>query len=183
MFYSKSTGGFYDAAIHGDNIPTDAVEITIEEHVALMEGQSQDKQIVADENGYPVLVDPPLPSLDEAKTSALLFIDNLSGQARSKFLTVAPGQELTYLLKQSQAESFKAANFEGTVPNLVQAEADATNVTPKEACVSILLAAQSLSENLAEIEVVRRAGKIAVRAATSNEEVDVVRNDVSSRLL
>ena len=27
MFYSKSTGGFYDTAIHGDNIPADAVEI------------------------------------------------------------------------------------------------------------------------------------------------------------
>ena len=28
MFYSKSTGGFYDTAIHGDSIPVDAIEIT-----------------------------------------------------------------------------------------------------------------------------------------------------------
>lgn len=59
MFYSASTGGFYDAAIHGDNIPADAVEITADEHAALIEGQSKGKRIVADENGFPMLVDPP----------------------------------------------------------------------------------------------------------------------------
>ena len=64
MFYSESTNGFYDEAIH-DNIPADAVEITTEEHAALIEGQSQGKRIVADENGFPVLADPPLPTADE----------------------------------------------------------------------------------------------------------------------
>lgn len=59
MFYSKTTGGFYDTAIHGDNIPADAVEITAEQHAALLQGQSEGKQIVGDENGYPVLQDPP----------------------------------------------------------------------------------------------------------------------------
>lgn len=28
MFYSAETGGFYDNAIHGDNIPPGAVEIS-----------------------------------------------------------------------------------------------------------------------------------------------------------
>ncbi len=59
MFYSKTTGGFYDAAIHGDNIPADAVEITIEEHAALLDGQRQGKLITADGDGRPVLQDPP----------------------------------------------------------------------------------------------------------------------------
>lgn len=62
MFYSKSTGGFYDRAIHGDAIPTDAVEIASEEHAALLEGQSQGKRIVADADGFPILVDPPPPT-------------------------------------------------------------------------------------------------------------------------
>lgn len=65
MFYSKSTGGFYSREIHGINIPADAVEITTEQHQALIEGQSQGKRIVADENGYPVLADPPLPTADD----------------------------------------------------------------------------------------------------------------------
>ena len=62
MFYSKSTGGFYDSAIHGDNIPADAVEITTEEHAALLEGQGQGKRIAADADGRPVLQDPPPPT-------------------------------------------------------------------------------------------------------------------------
>lgn len=59
MFYSKSTGGFYNAEFNGDNIPTDAVEITHEQHQTLIEGQSAGKVIEADKKGNPVLSDPP----------------------------------------------------------------------------------------------------------------------------
>lgn len=62
MFYSAQTGGFYDRAIHGDNIPADAVEITANQHRELIEGQSQGKLIQADANGFPVLADPPAPN-------------------------------------------------------------------------------------------------------------------------
>lgn len=62
IFYSKSTGGFYDDAIHGNNIPADAVEITDADHVALLEAQSIGKHIEADALGKPVAVDPPAPS-------------------------------------------------------------------------------------------------------------------------
>lgn len=65
MFYSAQTGGFYDRAIHGDNIPADAVEITNEEHQALLDGQSQGKIIKADKNGKPILKDPPPPTADD----------------------------------------------------------------------------------------------------------------------
>lgn len=71
MFYSKSTGGFYGAAIHGDRIPADAVEITAEEHAALLETQSSGKQITADENGYPIVIDPPQP----VRTQAVLLAE------------------------------------------------------------------------------------------------------------
>lgn len=65
MLYSAQTCGFYDRAIHGDNVPSDAVEITKEEHAALIAGQSNGKRIVADENGKPVAVDPPKPTADD----------------------------------------------------------------------------------------------------------------------
>lgn len=70
MFYSKSTNGFYDRAIHGDSIPADAVEITAEEHAALLEGQSQGKLIQADAKGKPVLAESPAPT-DEELASAV----------------------------------------------------------------------------------------------------------------
>ncbi|WP_334109224.1 hypothetical protein [Methylobacillus sp.] len=59
FYYSKQTGGFYSREINGDNIPSDAVAITPEQHAALLQVQSEGKQITADENGFPVLADPP----------------------------------------------------------------------------------------------------------------------------
>lgn len=69
MFYAKSTGWFYDKAIHGDNIPDDAVEITSEDHAALLEGQTNGKIIVADAAGRPMLQDPPAPSTEQVVQS------------------------------------------------------------------------------------------------------------------
>ena len=86
MFYSKSTRGFYDAAIHGDNIPADAVEISTEDHAELLEEQSQGKRIVADKDGFPVLQDPPPPTQAEIVAqyeSALdAHIDSVAHQYR-----------------------------------------------------------------------------------------------------
>lgn len=65
MFYSKSTNGFYDSEIHGNNIPVDAVEISVEEHAALLEGQNNGKIIAADPNGRPVLQDFPAPTPEQ----------------------------------------------------------------------------------------------------------------------
>lgn len=87
MKYAKSTNGFYDEAIHGDNIPFDAVEITDELHAALIEGQSQWRRIAADENGYPVLQDvPPTPVgvllasvKDELRTMRRDMLDAVTG--------------------------------------------------------------------------------------------------------
>lgn len=58
MFYSKSAGGFYITEIHGSNMPADVVEITVEYHAELINGQSIGKVITANEDGYPILVDP-----------------------------------------------------------------------------------------------------------------------------
>ena len=82
MHYSKQTGGFYTREIHGDNIPPDAVEITPEQHAALLQGQSEGKQITADENGYPVLVDPPQPTADQLANTVRAERDRLIESAR-----------------------------------------------------------------------------------------------------
>lgn len=64
MFFSALTGGFYSREIHGDNIPSDAVEITTEQHAALLEGQSQGQVIVAGRDGKPYLEAPAEPVPD-----------------------------------------------------------------------------------------------------------------------
>jgi hypothetical protein len=59
IYYSKTTKGFYCTEIHGTNIPSDCVEISVETHQALLNEQSEGKQIVPDENGYPITIIPP----------------------------------------------------------------------------------------------------------------------------
>lgn len=73
MFYSKTTGGFYITAVHGTNIPADAVPITSEQHQALIDGQSAGKVIAADANGFPVLQDPPPPPPADPKWVGVEF--------------------------------------------------------------------------------------------------------------
>lgn len=69
LFYSKTTGGFYDTTIHGNTIPNDAVKLSQEEHAALLAGQADGKRIVPDAKGFPVLADPPAPTEAEVVAS------------------------------------------------------------------------------------------------------------------
>ncbi len=66
-YFSASTGGFYDDAIHAQ-MPDDAVAITEEQHAALLAGQSNGQRIVAGENG-PELQDPPAPTPEQVKAA------------------------------------------------------------------------------------------------------------------
>lgn len=56
IFYSASNGGFYLDDVH-DGIPSDAIEITADEHSELLEGQASGKQIVHGADGKPTLAD------------------------------------------------------------------------------------------------------------------------------
>lgn len=55
MFYSKSTGGFYDLDINGTGMPADVVEISTAAYQSLMAGQCSGLQIVAGADGQPTL--------------------------------------------------------------------------------------------------------------------------------
>lgn len=81
LYFSASTGGFYDSEIHGARhiddeenpdcrIPTDAVEISAERHAALLAAQADGKIIAADTRGAPVAIDRPEPTADELLAAA-----------------------------------------------------------------------------------------------------------------
>lgn len=65
MFFSSTTGGFYDLDFHGDAIPPDAVEITAEAYAALFAAQAQGARIVPGEGGAPTLLWPTPPTPEE----------------------------------------------------------------------------------------------------------------------
>src|SRR5471032_535559 len=62
FFYQASTGGFFPVEVYGENIPDDAVEITRELYVYLIENQ-EGKRIVMGDDGLPMIAErlPPSP--------------------------------------------------------------------------------------------------------------------------
>lgn len=66
IYYSPSTGGFYDSAVHHDDgIPADRKAITASQRDALLAAQSSGKNIRPSESGMPVAVDPDPPTTAE----------------------------------------------------------------------------------------------------------------------
>ncbi len=184
MLYSAQTGGFYLPAIHGGNIPTDAVEITSAYHAELLAAQSAGKRIQPDASGYPVAVDPPAPSIAETQATALASIDAEAGAARARYITVAPGQEATYMLKAEQARAYKAAGYPSAAVAgypMVDAEAKAINgAAPTAAQIQtaidgIIAQADAWIAKAAQIERARIGGKRAVAAALNVAGVEAAR--------
>ena len=61
MKFFYADGAFYNDAVNNDKIPADAVEITREEWLALLDGQAHGKIIATCKDGRPELQDPPPP--------------------------------------------------------------------------------------------------------------------------
>lgn len=163
-------------------IPADAVEITEAEHVALLEEQSTGKIIDADMDGRPVAVNPPPLPMADAIAGALKEIDATAGEARGRYITIAPGQEATYLIKASQAATYAAAGYTGAVPGLVQAEVDATGSTAQQATDAILAQQAAWEYKAAQIESARRRGKVTVAAAATNAAAELARDAAIAEL-
>ena len=172
LFYSKTTGGFYDNSIHTPaQIPTDAVAVSQTVYNDLMAGQSEGSTIGSDVNGNPILVAPVAPTLAQVQASALTSIDQAAEQLRALYITANSGQVATYILKYNEATAFQTAGYAGTVPGLVQSEVAATGSTAQVATESILAQYAAWSSLAASIETVRRSAKVAVNAATTTDGV------------
>lgn len=68
-YFSESELGFYCDEVN-ESIPTDAVEISEDVYLSLLEGQSKGKFISADSAGTSVLTDPPEPTQVELVAQA-----------------------------------------------------------------------------------------------------------------
>lgn len=65
-YYSSSSKGFYDDSIHKkEQIPSDAVLISEEDYNNIFTSQSKGKIIQSDDKGYPIVVSPPPPNVDQ----------------------------------------------------------------------------------------------------------------------
>ncbi|QTL38815.1 tail fiber assembly protein [Xenorhabdus budapestensis] len=70
-FYSASASGFvYRPYSEPGDYPDDLKPVSDELHNQMFKGQANGKQIVADENGLPMLADPPPPTPEELQQQA-----------------------------------------------------------------------------------------------------------------
>lgn len=74
FYWSSETGGFYDSRIN-DELPAGSIEITCEYRDFLIKGTLEDRVVVADAKGYPVLQDSPPPTTEQAATAERAWRD------------------------------------------------------------------------------------------------------------
>lgn len=111
---------------------------------------------------------------DAAWTAKLLEkIDDEAGAVRCRFITEAPGQQLTYSRKEAEARAWVAASEPelGDYPFLA-AEVGATGLSAGDAAAAIIAAADQWAQIGAAIEGARIAAKRAVsEAATVTDKI------------
>lgn len=106
ILFSASSGGFYTPDINGTNYPSDAIEISVQLHDALLAGQAQGKQIVPGPDGMPMLVGPTLAQTQALKLGAM-YAAYQSAIAQNVPLTTAAG-----VSKAFQADPQSIANVQ-----------------------------------------------------------------------
>lgn len=159
--------GFFDDAF-GGFVPEGAVEISQDKYIELLNGQSQGKQIIANKTGYPVLIDPQPSAAHELnhdtlqweisaeKQTALLadtqtqLIANIDEHA-AKIYSTWTRFESEYRERQTAAEAFKSANYEGDCSRYITDFAKRANLTNQAATDLILLQAAGLEKLQVEL--------------------------------
>lgn len=185
IYYSQSNQAFYDNAIH-TAIPDDAVEISYEQHTALLAGQSNGQVIMPDKDGKPVLASK-APShlhqwngkewtLDKAATSQLLAESIDKGteainDAVEQAYHHVTRFEAEYKLREQQARDYKAGGCKGDVPEQVAAFAKPAGKTACEATDIIIAQADNLRMVLGKLGVLRMR-KLELKDLKSAAEVD-----------
>jgi hypothetical protein len=104
-------------------------------------------------------------NLDPVRASLCNRIDAEAGAVRARFITVAPGQEMTYVFKANEAQSYVASDTDPTHYPFMRAEAAATDKTLDEVHASVLESTTLFIIIGARIEGARMAAKQAVNAA------------------
>lgn len=161
MKYSSSTGGFYLPAIHGDNIPPDAVEISDTFHGELLAAQAAGMVITAGADGYPVAVPPgSLMTLGDLKAAKVAELSAAcQAQIYAGFQSSALGAVHTYPAKDRDQMNLAGSVVAALLPNL-----PAGWVTPFW-CADAAGAWAFVPHTGAQIQQVGADGKSAVIAA------------------
>lgn len=185
IYYSKFNQAFYDNTIHA-SIPEDAVEISLEQHAALLAGQSNGQVIMPDKDGKPVLTSK-APShlhrwdgkewtLDKAAASQLLAESIDNGTKAINDLVDEAYRHVTrfqpeYEVREQQARDYKAGGCKGEAPEQVAAFAKPAGKTACEATDIIIAQADNLRMVMGKLGALRMR-KFELKGLKTAAEVD-----------
>ena len=167
IYFNPDDIAFYSDELY-NNLPSQAVPLSDEQYIALLNGQTQGKQIIANKTGNPVLIDPQ-PSaahvlnldtltwdISVEKQTALLaesqarLIVNIDEHA-AKIYSTWTRFESEYRERQAAAEAFKAANYEGECSRYITDFALRARLDNKTATNLILTQAAGLEKLQVEL--------------------------------
>ena len=166
-YFNPDDMAFYSSKLYSE-IPSKAVPLSDEQYIALLNGQSQGKQIIADKTGNPVLIDPQPSAAHELnldtltweispeKQTALLadtqthLIANIDEHA-AKIYSTWTRFESEYRERQTAAEAFKSANYEGECSRYISDFAQRARLDNKTATNLILTQAAGLEKLQVEL--------------------------------
>jgi len=92
-YFNSDDMAFYSSELYS-KIPSKAVSLSDEQYIALLNGQSQGKQIIADKTGNPVLIDP------QPSAAHVLNLDTLTWEISSEKQTALFAQQKESLLNK-----------------------------------------------------------------------------------
>lgn len=189
-FFDDSDGGF---------VPENAIEISQDKYIELLNGQAQGKQIVADKAGNPVLIDPQ-PSvahvlnldtltwgitperqaalLSETQTRLIASIDEYAAKIYSTWTRF----ESEYRERQTAAEAYKAANYQGDCSRYITDFAKRAGLNNKAATDLILVQAAGLEKLQMELAN-QRMRKYELKAPTLTlEQLQSIHDDIIKQM-
>jgi hypothetical protein len=167
--WSPSQRGFFDYGYPGD-LPGDLLDVTAEEHAALMAQNGHQKIIVPGVDGRPVLADPPV-SLEQRRAAAVRKID---ADADAIYGAVLGNRGEEYKGAEADAKAYQAAGYAGDVPAGVDSWVAASGMTAQAAADDIVATAHAWRGAMAQIRANRLARKKAVEAAADEAGIDAL---------
>lgn len=164
-FYYKD--GFFNDDF-GGYVPDGAIEIADETYRILLDGQAAGKQIIANKQGNPILVDPQPSDAHELNLDTLIW--EISAEKQNALLTEKRNRlieqidshaatiystwtrfESEYRERQTAAEAYKAANYQGECSRYITDFAKRAGLNNKAATDLILVQAAGLEKLQVEL--------------------------------
>lgn len=123
-------------------------------------------------------------SVEYIRHRAIITVNNMVEQLRSKNCTFILGQELVYMEKLEEAIDYSAAKYPkdaSSYPHIYY-ESIALNVSPKELAMNILASKTKWTKLSAQIEAVRVKAKRDIEQSVDPDDIKIIKENALNDL-